>query len=85
MPSSTLKERLSLIPEAAFQHVVRAGGGEAGSDIIDFSVLSVAVTTLALILCVELFRHKLDQKSTGRPFYKTVLEGVYRECELHLI
>eukprot|EP00545_Synedropsis_sp_CCMP1620_P008239 CAMPEP_0119025144 /NCGR_PEP_ID=MMETSP1176-20130426/33219_1 /TAXON_ID=265551 /ORGANISM="Synedropsis recta cf, Strain CCMP1620" /LENGTH=207 /DNA_ID=CAMNT_0006980617 /DNA_START=108 /DNA_END=728 /DNA_ORIENTATION=- len=82
MPSSlSIKDRISLIPPAAYQHVVRAvveGGGEK-SDTIDFTVLSVAVATLALILCVELFRHKLDTKATGRPFFKTVLEGVYRE------
>jgi len=32
-----------------------------------------------LILCVELIRHSLDRKAVGRPFFKTVLEGVYRE------
>lgn len=82
-PSSSLKDRLAVLPRAAFQHVSRAAGGEEESEgTLDFSVLSVAVTTLGLILCVELFRHKLDLNSTGRPFFKTVLEGVYRECKL---
>jgi hypothetical protein len=48
---------------------------------LDYSVLSVAVMTLGLILCVELFRHHLDQGAMGRPFFKTVLEGVYSECK----
>ena len=55
----------------------------AGGDVskLDYSVISVGVTTLGLILAVELVRHKLDLKAIGRPFFKTVLEGVYRECK----
>jgi hypothetical protein len=48
---------------------------------LDYTVLSVAVITLGLILVVELIRHRFDVAATGRPFFKTVLEGVYRECE----
>jgi hypothetical protein len=48
---------------------------------LDYSVLSVAVMTLGLILCVEVFRHNLDHYAHNRPFFKTVLEGVYSECK----
>lgn len=83
---STLKERLSLLPEIAYQHVFRASSkGESGSSYLDFSILSVAVTTLGLILLVQLIRHRLDRNATGRPFFKTVLEGVYRECKFVLL
>ncbi len=78
---STLKERLSLLPEIAYQHVFRASSKGSEASYLDFSVLSVAVTTLGLILLVQLIRHRLDRNATGRPFFKTVLEGVYRECK----
>jgi hypothetical protein len=48
---------------------------------IDYSVLSVGVMTLGLIMVVELFRHRLDSSANGRPFFKAVLEGVYTECK----
>jgi hypothetical protein len=48
---------------------------------LDYSVLSVGVMTLGLILCVEVFRHQIDHAAIGRPFFKTVLEGVYSECK----
>ena len=48
---------------------------------LDYSVLAVAVATLGLVLLVEVVRHPLDHRATGRPFFKTVLEGVYRECK----
>lgn len=66
------------IPEYELTHVFRAGGGPNPKD---YTVLSVAVTTLGLILVVELIRHKLDHAATGRVFFKTVLDGVYRECK----
>ena len=84
MPS-TLRDRLSLLPQITYQHVFRAAGADAGSAMLDFSILSVAVMTLGLILLVELGRHKLDVNATGRPFFKTVLEGVYRECKFKLV
>lgn len=48
---------------------------------IDYSVLSVGVMTLGLILMVEVLRHRIDHAAVGRPFFKAVLEGVYSECE----
>jgi hypothetical protein len=59
-----------------------AAGGDEYSDQLDYTVLSVAVITLGLILIVELIRHRFDVAATGRPFFKSVLEGVYRECKL---
>ena len=52
---------------------------------IDYTVLSVAVLTLGLILLVELARHKIDHMAHGRPFFKTVLEGVNSECKWFLV
>jgi hypothetical protein len=54
---------------------------------LDYTVLSVGVLTLGLILFVEVIRHRLDHEAHGRPFFKTVLEGVYSECKsfIHLI
>jgi hypothetical protein len=48
---------------------------------IDYSVLSVAVMTLGLVMMVEVFRHRLDHAAMGRPFFTAVLEGVYAECK----
>jgi hypothetical protein len=47
---------------------------------VDYNVLSVAAMTLSLILFVEVIRHKLDHHASHRPFFRTVLEGVYAEC-----
>ena len=49
---------------------------------LDYSVLSVGVMTLGLLLLVEMIRHQLDHRAEGRPFFKTVLEMVYSECKL---
>jgi hypothetical protein len=48
---------------------------------IDYSVLSVTVMTLGLIMMVEVVRHRLDHAAMGRPFFTAVLEGVYAECK----
>ena len=56
-----------------------AGGG--GLVKIDYNVLSVATMTLALIMMVEVFRHKLDHMAHDRPFFHAVLENIYAECE----
>jgi hypothetical protein len=80
---SSLQQRLELLPRSIHQSVVRAGAStSSASSFIDFSVLSVAVTTLALILLVQYLRQQLDNKAVGRPFFKTVLKGVYAECKL---
>ena len=47
---------------------------------LDYSVVSVGVLTLGLILLVEIVRHHIDHAAHGRPFFKTVLENVYSEC-----
>ena len=51
----------------------------ATKSLVDYTVLSVALLTLGLILVVEIARHKIDRRAHGRPFAKTVLEQVYRE------
>ena len=45
----------------------------------DYSILSVSVMTLGLILCIELFRHKLDHYAQHKAFLKAVLDDVYNE------
>ena len=50
-------------------------------DTLDYSVLSVGVMTLGLIMMVEVVRHKLDYEAQHRPFFKVVLEAAYSECE----
>ena len=44
-----------------------------------YGALSVAVLTLGLILIVEEVRHRLDHAAIGKPFFASVLDGVYRE------
>ena len=46
---------------------------------IDYSVLSVYVITLGLIMMVEVIRHKMDHAALGRPLFQSVLKGVYAE------
>ena len=67
---------------------------------IDYNVLSVAAMTLALIMMVEVVRHKLDHyaattstssqannnsSSNNKIFFRAVLEGVYAECTLLIV
>jgi hypothetical protein len=47
----------------------------------DYSIMSVGVMTLALILFVEIFRHRMSEHAKGKPLFSAVLENVYRECE----
>ena len=47
--------------------------------VMDYTVLAVVIFTLALILIIEVLRHKLDVWASGNPFFKTVLELMYRE------
>ena len=56
---------------------------------IDYSVLSVAVMTLALIMIVQLIRHKLENLAQSRTLFRHMLDHVYTECrfnsELNLV
>lgn len=45
----------------------------------DYSIMSVAVMTLGLIMIIELLRHRLDHAAMGKPFFTAVLQGVYAE------
>lgn len=81
MPWLELNESLPEFP----LHVLRAAAAEGGDSYsyqLDYTVLSVTVLTLGLILIVELIRHRLDISATGRPFFKSVLDRVYQECKL---
>ena len=57
-------------------HRMLAGGASMQPD---YSVLSVLVMTLGLIMMVEVVRHRLDYIAQHRPFFRTVLKGVYTE------
>ena len=46
---------------------------------MDYSVLSVAVMTLGLIMVVEVFIHNLDHAAAGKPYFTAVLETMYSE------
>ena len=50
---------------------------------LDYSVISVVIFTLGMILAVEVLRHKLDAAASGNPYFHTVLELMYRERELN--
>lgn len=56
-------------------------GSDEESVRVDYSVLSVGVMTLGLIMIVEVIRHKIDHVAGPRPFSKAVLQGVYSECK----
>jgi len=49
---------------------------------IDFTVLSVTVMTLGLIMIVEVVRHRIDHSAHGRAFFHAVLETLYNERKL---
>jgi len=55
------------------------GGGGNEEIISDYTILHVAVYTLWLIILVDTIREILDRVAVGKPFFKTVLESVYRE------
>ena len=64
------------------QEVQRQLGG-GGPLVIDYTILSMAIQTLAVLMVVEILRHKVDYAAEhGRPFFGIVLNVVYRECEL---
>ena len=46
---------------------------------IDYTVVSIGVQTLVLILFVESVKHKLEHVAKGRPFFGEVLHSVYSE------
>jgi hypothetical protein len=48
---------------------------------LDYTVFSVVIATLVIVLVVEVLRHQLDVAASGNPFFQTVLELMYRECE----
>eukprot|EP00980_Cylindrotheca_fusiformis_P005219 scaffold1118_cov135-Cylindrotheca_fusiformis.AAC.17 len=62
-----------------YQRFLEESTGYGKDNGIDYTVLSVAVQTLLLILFVEIVKHKLDHIAEGRPFFGTVLHSVYSE------
>jgi hypothetical protein len=68
-----------LAMESTLDHLVRNLAGEYAD--IDYSILSVVVLTLGLILVVEICRHQLDEVAKTRTFLHAVLGSVYQECK----
>lgn len=46
---------------------------------IDFTVLSMAVVTLSMLMIVAVLRHNIDKIAKGRDIFENVLEAVYHE------
>lgn len=67
-------------------HVLRsaaveaAGGSVAVANTFNYSILSVGVFTLGLLLFVQWTRLYLDHLAQERPLFKAVLERVNHEC-----
>ena len=61
----------------------RLGGG-GPTPIIDFTVLSMVIYTLALLMVVEIIRMKIDSLAHKTVFYGHVIEMVYSECTLSI-
>jgi len=57
----------------------RALGGGSGAIDLSFSVFSMAVITLALLLIVELLIHRLNHTVQNKEFYNEVVNTLYRE------
>ena len=64
-------------------HRLLASGGEKPT--VDYSVISILVVTLALVLAIEVFRHQLDVAASGNQLFHKVLELMYRERELYCV
>jgi len=50
--------------------------------VVDYSILSIAVVSLGLLLIVEFMLHQLDHLAHRRKFFKIVTRTFYRECKL---
>ena len=46
---------------------------------LDYSVLSIGILTLGLVLFVEIARHWIDHVARGKPFFNAVLLMLYSE------
>jgi hypothetical protein len=46
----------------------------------DYSVLSVTVMTLGLIIMVEFVKQKIDHMAHGKRYFTAVLQTFYAEC-----
>lgn len=57
-------------------------GKNKGPVPLDYSVLSIGILTLGLILFVEVTRHWIDHQAHGKPFFNAVLVMLYSECTL---
>ena len=44
-----------------------------GGVVLDYSIFSVGFTVLALLLIVEIARHKIDVYASNRPLLKTIV------------
>ncbi len=61
------------------------GGGGGGDLVIDYTVLAMAVITMALLLIVAVIRHRIDHLARGKEYFEDVLEAVYHECKFEIM
>ncbi len=74
-----------LLVEPAERSLAGPGGNDTVE--IDYTIFSMAVLTMGLLLVVEIIRYMIDILAEGNAFFETVLRTVYHECmylNLHL-
>jgi hypothetical protein len=79
--SGQLENTTAAADSTASEHSASETSSHGESEVVDYTILNVAVMTLSLILFLQLFRHKLELFSIRRPFLRAVVEGVFAECE----
>lgn len=65
--------------------LARRLGGGGDPLVIDFTILSMVIVALAMLMIVETIRHYVDSLAHKTVFFGQVLEMVYRECTLRII
>lgn len=77
-------EDSSTLSSSWHQRLLQYGKEKTSGYRMDYSVLSVAVMTLGLIMVVEVFIHNLDHAAHGRPYFQAVLDNIYSERKKNL-
>lgn len=69
------------IPTGAFDTTPDSGSRNlAGEElIVDYTILSMAIVAMSLLMIVEIVRHKIDQIAKGKELFENVLEAAYHE------
>ena len=81
LSSVVLHDRILAGNESSLYDDKDAGYYEKSIVPIDYTVFSIGIATLYLVLVVEFVRHSIDISARGRPFFKAVLSMAYSECK----